>query len=138
PALSLRLRNRFFGLSGKRTSLSCRALNGQVLTLSRVVLDPKYRGAGLSSSFVRRSCELSGSRFVEAVAEMGRVNPFFERAGFLRVGSMEIRGERSRRSHSGIYGTNRKGRSALLSEESHRKSRFAHPEYFIWQRSALD
>lgn len=128
PALSLRPRNRYFGLSGQRTRLTSRSLNQQLVTLSRVVLHPKYRGVGLASHFVRRCCELSGWPWVEALAEMGRINPFFERAGFVRVGTVG-RGNQSRKGHTGIYG-NRNQR--LVSTETHAKSRHANPIYYVF------
>jgi hypothetical protein len=66
---------------------------------------------------------------------MGRLNPFFERAGFQRV-PMAARNhrsaKRSRAQHSAIYGTpGRKGRR-LVSQETHRKSRYAAPAYFVF------
>lgn len=127
PAFSLRCRNRFFGLSGKRTKLAGRALNQQLITLSRVVIDPKYRGAGIASAFVRRCCELTEWPWVEALAQMGTINPFFERAGFRRVGrSRALKGNRD--GHSRIYGC----RKLKLSAEAHRKSEFAEPVYYIF------
>lgn len=132
PALSLRPRNRFFGLNGKRTRLFGRCLNEQLVTLSRVVLHPKYRGAGLSSAFVRRCCELSGSPWIETLAEMGHINPFFERAGFVRVGNAgNCSG--SRTGHTGIYGVRGK---RLISRESHRKSQYATPVYYVFDNRA--
>lgn len=137
PAFSLKPRSAYFGLSGKRTRLSGQGLNRQLLTLSRVVIHPKYRGAGLASRFVRRCCELSGWPWIETLAEMGNINPFFERAGFVRVGKAGDR-KSSRSGHSGIYGNPK----SLLSQESHRKSRFATPIYYVFdnrmgQQSAL-
>ena len=106
-------------------------MNQQLVTLSRVVIDPKYRGAGIASSFVRRCCELTGWPWVEALAQMGTVNPFFERAGFQRVGRSRSR-KGDREGHSRIYGS----RKLKLSAEAHRKSQFAEPVYYVFDNRA--
>ena len=132
PALSLRQRNRFFGLTGKRTKLRCKALNHQLVTLSRVVLHPSYRGAGLASAFIRRSCESCRWQWVESLAQMGKFNPFFERAGFVRVGKTKPK-KVSRVGHSAIYGGARKqGKKVMVSKQTHSKSRYSEPVYFVF------
>src|SRR5690606_35533419 len=86
PPVSLSQRNRFFGLRGRWNRTQLRALNSQLVMLSRVVLHPTFRGAGVASAFIRRSCELCPYPWIETLTRMGHVNPFFERAGFVRVG----------------------------------------------------
>jgi uncharacterized protein len=83
----VRQRTRYFGLKKQTRGECLRALNGQLLTLSRVVLHPTYRGAGVAASFVRSACRLCPAPWIEALAAMGRANPFFEKAGFVRVGT---------------------------------------------------
>jgi len=99
--------------------------------LSRVVLHPTYRGAGIAAAFIRRSCQLSGFRWIETLAQMGHVNPFFERAGFVRVGTSHVK-HSSRWSHSRVYGGGRHGGTGLVTPETHRKSRYAAPVYYIF------
>lgn len=131
--MSLRLRNRFFRLSGKTTRIGLKALNRSLATLSRVVIHPVYRGAGLASSFVRQSCLTARWPWIEALAQMGHLNPFFEKAGFIRVGVVRHRQARDRRSHSAIYGASRRhGFQRLLSQETHQKSRYAEPVYYVF------
>jgi ABC-type ATPase with predicted acetyltransferase domain len=60
-------------------------VNGNVRTISRVIVHPQFRGVGLASRLVRRICEDCPTRWVEAYAVMGRVHPFFERAGMRKV-----------------------------------------------------
>ena len=134
PPLSLSGRNRFFGLSGRWDSLRIRTLNRKISMLSRVVLHPTYRGAGIGADFVRRSCEFCPSPWVETLTEMGRINPFFEQAGFVRVpGRTQAARARSRLGHSSIYGGRRKdGRRILVSQETFEKSRYAKPVYYIF------
>src|SRR5690606_24918665 len=60
PPTSLKARNRYFGRSGRWDRASLQALNRQLLMLSRVVLHPTYRGAGIAAWFVRQCCEMSG------------------------------------------------------------------------------
>lgn len=56
---------------------------------------------------------------------MGRVNPFFERAGFVRVGVIRKDGER--RPQHGAYGGRRR-----VSAETAAKSRFSEPVYYLF------
>lgn len=138
PALALRSRHRYFGMSGKWSRTKMRVLNGQLVTLSRVVLHPAYRGAGLVAPFIRRSCESCRWRWVEALAQMGHMNPFFEKAGFVRVGG-RVQCPRERKSgsikgHSAIYGGRfqKHGKQRLVSKETHEKSRYSQPVYYIF------
>ncbi|MCA9098190.1 MAG: hypothetical protein KDA36_07385 [Planctomycetaceae bacterium] len=131
--VSLAGRRKFFGLQGKWTKLGLKALNEQVVLLSRVVLHPTYRGVGIGAEFIRRSCESCGWGWVETLTELGRRNPVFERAGFVRVPT-EAKGRRDRAGHSAIYGTRRGGygKKRLVSEETFEKSRFSNPAYYIF------
>ena len=86
PAASLTLRSRYFGLHRPRSREHLAALNEQLWLLARVVLHPTYRGAGIAAAFVRRACETCPVPWVETLSAMGQANPFFERAGFVRVG----------------------------------------------------
>ncbi|MBX3442904.1 MAG: hypothetical protein KF774_10900 [Planctomyces sp.] len=135
PPRSLSGRNRFFGRSGRWSRLSMKMLNRSLVMLSRVVLHPTYRGAGIAAAFVRRSCELCPFRWIETLAGMGRINPFFERAGFVRVGTADgpAADERSRRQHSRIFGgRTRNGRRGLVSRETFEKSRHSRPVYYVF------
>ncbi len=59
-------------------------LNANVRCISRVIVDPRYRGVGLAARLVRETLPLAGVPMVEALAVMGEVNPFFEKAGVTR------------------------------------------------------
>lgn len=97
--------------------------------LSRVVLHPTYRGAGLAADFIRRSCESCPWPWIETLTEMGHVHPFFEKAGFVRVGSSSSP-KKSRAAHSAIYASRKSGR--LVSAQTHEKSRYAEPVYYVF------
>jgi ABC-type lipoprotein export system ATPase subunit/GNAT superfamily N-acetyltransferase len=140
--LSLAARNRFFGRSGRWSRLTVRSLNRQLVSLSRVVLHPTYRGAGLAAAFVRASCQACPFPWIETLAQMGRVNPFFEKAGFVRV-DVPTRRREDRDRHSAIYGTpaSRIGRKRKrpLTAETHAKSNYAQPVYYVFDnRQAFD
>jgi GNAT superfamily N-acetyltransferase len=123
PAASLSLRTKYFGLTNPRSRLSLMALNEQMWLLQRVVLHPTYRGAGIAAAFVRKACQLCPIPWIETLSAMGQVNPFFERAGFVRVGICPL----PRQSGSGIYGTRRK-----VSAESQLKSQHSQPVYYVF------
>src|SRR5262249_10810383 len=133
--LSLAGRNRFFGRSGEWDRTRIKALNAQMSTLSRGVLPPTYRGAGIGAGFVRGSWERCPFPWIETLTEMGRINPVFEKAGFIHVpvDHSQQAGVKSRRGHSSIYGGRRRdGRRILVSKETYEKSRWARPLYYIF------
>lgn len=72
---------RYAGL-GRREA--ARLLNREVRTIARVVIDPAWRGTGLAVRLVRYALAESETIYTEALAAMGRVHPFFERAGMTR------------------------------------------------------
>jgi GNAT superfamily N-acetyltransferase len=58
-----------------------RLLNSEVRCISRVVVHPQFRGVGVAVALVRAALESATTTYTEALAAMGHVNPFFERAG---------------------------------------------------------
>ncbi len=83
PVVNLALRRAALGpaLEGLGRSLRLQWLNAHVRTIRRVVVDPRYRGLGLASRLVRETRTQLGVPIIEALATMGHVHPFFERAG---------------------------------------------------------
>jgi hypothetical protein len=133
PAASLALRTKFFGLRDPRSGVALGGLNNQLWLLQRVVLHPTYRGAGVAAAFVRRACELCPAAWIETLSAMGQVNPFFERAGFTRVGV--IRKNRRRDDVTpwwfythGAYGTGGVRRSVA----SQVNCRWSEPVYYVF------
>jgi N-acetylglutamate synthase-like GNAT family acetyltransferase len=108
------------------------ALNRQLWLLARVVLHPTYRGAGIAAAFVRRACQTCPVDWIETLSAMGQVNPFFERAGFVRVGV--IRKDKKRSGHGRIYGR----RGVRVSAETAAKSRFSEPVYYVFDNRRRD
>jgi ABC-type ATPase with predicted acetyltransferase domain len=127
PAASLNLRSRCFGLNGARSRVVLTALNRQLWLLSRVVLHPTYRGAGVGSAFVRRACETCPVPWIETLSAMGHANPFFERAGFKRIGVIR-KPEKLKSRYGGMYA--RKG--LRVSDETVQKSRYSEPMYYAF------
>ncbi len=140
PPLSLAGRNRFFGRSGKWTRLTVNAVNQQLATLSRVVLHPTFRGAGLAAPFVRQSCRMCPYPWIESLAQMGHVNPFFEKAGFVRV-DVPRRARRVRAHASTLYGVPLrraagKCRSKSVKLKDHSKTNVVDPVYYVFDNRA--
>ncbi len=71
--------------AGRYTRLAPRArakmLNHEIRIISRVIIDPRYRGLGLAVKLVKHALQNPETTYTEALAAMGRVNPFFEKAG---------------------------------------------------------
>jgi GNAT superfamily N-acetyltransferase len=81
--LSLAARNRATGgryRVGRGLSAG-RLVNEELRIVSRVVIVPNWRGLGLASRLVAETLGQVGTAYVEALAAMGRVHPFFEQAG---------------------------------------------------------
>jgi GNAT superfamily N-acetyltransferase len=60
-------------------------INEEIARISRVVIHPKFRGIGLGSHLVKESMPKVDVKVIEALAVMARYNPFFEKAGMIRV-----------------------------------------------------
>jgi hypothetical protein len=91
PAMAVEMRNVALGgiLSGisKRDKLSF--VNINIRNISRVVIEPRFRGLGLAARLVRETLGLINVPIVEALAVMGHVNPFFEKAGMKAYAAKE-------------------------------------------------
>lgn len=86
--LNLKARNMVFGERYVYTSgdlHKARLINEEIARISRVVIHPKFRGIGLGAFLVRETLPLAGVKIVEALAVMARYNPFFEKAGMVKV-----------------------------------------------------
>ncbi|MFA6045744.1 MAG: hypothetical protein WC718_12240 [Phycisphaerales bacterium] len=60
-------------------------LNAEVRTISRVIVEPRYRGQSIARRLVAAYLAQPTTTHTEALASMGRWCPFFERAGMTRV-----------------------------------------------------
>lgn len=67
--------------TGPTRTRAARCLNRDVRTIARVVVDPRFRSGGVATALVRHYLRRPASARTEAVAAMGEVCPFFERAG---------------------------------------------------------
>ncbi len=67
--------------NGIEKSETAKRLNAEVRCLSRVVVDPRWRGRGVAAELVRWYLARALTPRTEAVAAMGVYCPFFERAG---------------------------------------------------------
>jgi len=63
-----------------------RRLNAEMECVSRVIVHPIFRGCGLAVRLVRHALRTAATGRVEALAAMGAVHPFFERAGMTAYG----------------------------------------------------
>lgn len=59
-------------------------LNADVRTISRVIVEPRYRGLGVATALVRRYLRDPPTPITEAVGAMGAFSRFFEAAGMTR------------------------------------------------------
>jgi len=83
PAPGLELRSAATGgvFQGLQRSMAMQLINENIRCISRVIIEPRYRGLGLASWLVAETMGRLDVPIIEALAVMGQVNPFFERAG---------------------------------------------------------
>lgn len=83
PVMAVEMRN--IALGGILNNISQRDklsfINKNIRNISRVVIEPRFRGLGLAARLVRETLPLVDVPIVEAMAVMGHINPFFEKAG---------------------------------------------------------
>jgi ABC-type lipoprotein export system ATPase subunit len=65
-------------------------VNSEILRISRVIIHPKFRGIGLAQVLIAQTMPQVNARIVECVAAMAKYNPFFEKAGMVLAGIMEL------------------------------------------------
>jgi ParB-like chromosome segregation protein Spo0J/N-acetylglutamate synthase-like GNAT family acetyltransferase len=86
--LNLKPRNMVFGERYVFTPgdlNKARLVNEEIARISRVVIHPKFRGVGLGEFLVKETLSRVNAKVVEVLAIMAKYNPFFEKAGMLRV-----------------------------------------------------
>jgi hypothetical protein len=83
PTPGAELRNLATGglFTGLDRSTQLVLLNKNVRCINRVIIDPRYRSLGLASRLVRETMPKINVPIIEAMAVMGLVNPFLEKAG---------------------------------------------------------
>lgn len=97
PVPNLAIRNAVLDgrFSGLNRAAGLTLLNESVRCISRVIIDPRYRGLGLASWLVAETMPLTGAPLVEACSVMGGFHPFFKRAGMLEfIPSPDVKTER--------------------------------------------
>jgi GNAT superfamily N-acetyltransferase len=123
PAASLTLRTRYFGLQRPQSPRMMQRMNKSLWVLSRVVLHPTYRGAGIAARFIAEACDSCPVEWIETLSAMGRVNPVFEKAGFQKIGLIRRNGKRPSRAY--------KNRKSNKNPNEDRHNQFSEPVYFI-------
>jgi hypothetical protein len=92
PVCAIQLRNiATKGLFAKLGSgaAAMQLVNNNVRTIARVVIEPRYRGLGLAHQLIEETMPLLNIPYIEALAVMGKVNPFFEKAGMMKFAGAE-------------------------------------------------
>jgi len=86
PTAGAQMRNVATGgiFAGLDKSTRLKLINKNIRTISRVIIEPRFRSLGLAVRLVKETMPIMNVPFVEALAVMGRANPFFEKAGMTR------------------------------------------------------
>jgi len=86
PAPNVAARNMATGgwFQGGDNISNLRRLNRSLRCISRVIIEPRWRGLGLATWLVQETLPLVDVPMVESMALMGRFHPFLERAGMRR------------------------------------------------------
>ena len=93
PTAGAQMRNIATGgiFAGLDRTTQLKLINKNIRTISRVIIEPRFRSLGLAVRLVRETMPLMNVPFVEALAVMGRANPFFEKAGLTRYDAAGFR-----------------------------------------------
>jgi GNAT superfamily N-acetyltransferase len=126
-------RRKLFSLPGRISAAGAARVNRNFAAVTRLVIDPRYRGAGIAWRFLRRACELTPWRWIELVSEMAAVVPFCQAAGFRRIytgNAVALPGHRvePRRTCYGKSNWTQEGFEKYL-----KRVRFSRPAYFIFE-----
>jgi N-acetylglutamate synthase-like GNAT family acetyltransferase len=70
-----------------------------------VVIDPRYRGAGIAADFLRAVLLRCETPYVEMMTSMGAASKFWERAGFVDYGPSKFAKNHKLDKHNDVYGT---------------------------------
>jgi ABC-type ATPase with predicted acetyltransferase domain len=81
PTISCVARDQALGLHVLPSRQRIRFVNAHIRTISRVIVHPTFRSLGLANHLVGEILRECPTRYVEALAMMGRVHPFFSAAG---------------------------------------------------------
>jgi len=86
PTAGAQMRNVATGgvFAGLDNSTRLKLINRNIRTISRVIIEPRFRSLGLAVRLVKETMPLLNVPFIEALAVMGRANPFLEKAGLTR------------------------------------------------------
>ena len=136
-ALSSAARNRIFGLGQLGRREAARIVNCHFAAVTRLVIDPRYRGAGVAHRFLRAVCRQAPWPWIELVSEMAHLVPFAAAAGFVLAGV----GRDKTRTRSGRFRTDLGGGSAggfsaanctaAARARFRRRVRFSRPAYYL-------
>lgn len=96
PWVQLHLRNKKFPEYKGQVKNIIEKVNRDIIRLARVIITPKYRGAGLAVKLVKETLPLTKKKLVEVVAAMPKYNPFFEKAGMTNMGVAPLRGHQKK------------------------------------------
>ena len=88
PSPGLELRNIATGnlFTGFDRAPHLALVNKNIRCIARLIIEPRFRGLGLASWLVRETMPQMYVPIIEALAVMGLVNPFFEKAGMKATG----------------------------------------------------
>ncbi len=84
PTACSRPRSKVFHLDGATYGQRIKWANANLRTISRVIVRPSYRGAGLAGVIIAALIERCSTPYIEATAAMAACHPMFEHAGMNR------------------------------------------------------
>ena len=86
PWVQVRKRNEEFPEYKGQSREKIELVNKDIVRIARIIVAPKFRGAGLAVKLVKETMPLTGKRIIETIAAMPKYNPFFEKAGMKNLG----------------------------------------------------
>ncbi|MHC4717168.1 MAG: GNAT family N-acetyltransferase [Planctomycetota bacterium] len=130
PVLNSSARNAAFGLRGLTGPAYARLINDNFATVARLVLDPRYRGAGIGARLLRRAAEMTDRSWVELASEMANLVPFAAAAGFRLMGRGRDKLRAAPFDDGCWYGRKKNRRQSWPGFL--RRVRFSRPAYYVF------
>jgi ABC-type lipoprotein export system ATPase subunit len=126
-------RGRIFAMAGVSGRASAAVVNRHFVSVTRLVLDPRYRGIGAAWRFLAAACRTVPVDWIELASEMSHLVPFAQRAGFVPVATGR---SKWRRESGGARGRSGGAFSSANSTPAarrrlYRRTRLGRPRCFL-------
>jgi ABC-type lipoprotein export system ATPase subunit len=126
-------RSRIFALRGASGRASASVVNRHFVSVTRLVLEPRYRGIGAAWRFLAAACRSVPVDWIELASEMSHLVPFAQRAGFTAVATGAAKWRRANSAAEGKSGGawSSANSTPAARRRLYRRTRLGRPRCFL-------